>query len=86
MTLLADHEESNDVAACGFSTDLCGGMLCRLNLGQLFRHASCLIRIQSEFNPHPEVGYVIQTRMRVNAFTPMQISLTRIPTRVKRYV
>ncbi|MGJ8945908.1 hypothetical protein AB9K17_23755, partial [Salmonella enterica subsp. enterica serovar Kentucky] len=41
------------------------------SLKQLYlsARASWLIPIQSEFNPHPEVGYVIRIRMRVNAFT-----------------
>ena len=50
----------------------------------LHASTSWLIRIQSEFNLHPEVGYVIRIRMRVNVFTCMQLSLIRIPIRVKR--
>ena len=46
-------------------------------------HTSLLIRIQSGFNPHPEVGYVIRFGMHVNAFTRMRVSLTRVPMRVK---
>ena len=52
----------------------------------LHESASWLIRIQSEFNPHPKVGYVIRIRMRVNAFTRMRVSLIRIPIQVKRCV
>ena len=58
LASLADHEEPHDVSvAC--STLLYGGMLC--NPLELTRvsclHASALrlIRIQSGFNPHPEV-------------------------------
>ena len=87
LTSLPDHEE---LIVALVLIAFCGGTLCNplwLNSGRvscLHASASWLIRIQSEFNPHPEVGYVIRIRMRVNAFTRMRVSLIRIPIRVKR--
>ena len=58
LASLADHEEPHDVSvAC--STLLYGGMLCNppglTRVSRLHASALRLIRIQSGFNPHPEV-------------------------------
>ena len=83
LTSLPDHEE---LIVALVLTFVVVRYVIRFGLTRvscLHASASWLIRIQSEFNPHPEV---IRIRMRVNAFTRMRVSLIRIPIRVKRCV